>query len=88
MIKPKTTKAEARAKRSARGDHRFTIEPFTVTAANTIVETVKMKRLTLDLSEDLHRAIKLNAVQDGVTMAEKLRELLSEHYGIAKSSKG
>ena len=40
------------------------------------------KRLTLDLPEELHRAIKLNAVQEGVTMAHKLRGLLIEHYGL------
>jgi hypothetical protein len=39
-----------------------------------------MKRLTLDLPQELHRAIKLNAVQEGVTMAQKLRGLLMEHY--------
>jgi hypothetical protein len=38
-----------------------------------------MKRLTLDLPESLHRAIKKNAVEGGVTMAEKLRALLTEH---------
>ena len=41
---------------------------------------VRMKRLTLDLPEPLHRLIKRNAADDGVTMAEKLRALLSEHY--------
>jgi hypothetical protein len=39
-----------------------------------------MKRLTLDLHEPLHRAIKKNAAEDGVTMAQKLRALLSKHY--------
>jgi hypothetical protein len=46
-----------------------------------------MKRLTLDLPEELHRAIKLNAVQEGVTMAEKLRALLMEHYGLTEPKK-
>ena len=41
---------------------------------------VRMKRLTLDLHESLHRAIKRNAAEDGVTMAEKLRDLLAKHY--------
>jgi hypothetical protein len=41
---------------------------------------IRMKRLTLDLHEPLHRAIKKNAAEEGVTMAEKLRALLSEHY--------
>jgi hypothetical protein len=39
-----------------------------------------MKRLTLDLDEPLHRAIKKNAAEEGVTMAQKLRSLLSKHY--------
>ena len=41
----------------------------------------KMKRLTLDLPEGLHRAIKLRAVSEGVTIADMLRKLLEEHYG-------
>jgi len=40
----------------------------------------RIKRLTLDLHEPLHRAIKMNAAEDGVTMAQKLRTLLSKHY--------
>ena len=41
----------------------------------------KMKRLTLDIPERLHRAIKLRAVQEGKTIAQQLRTLLEEHYG-------
>ena len=40
-----------------------------------------MKRLTLDLPEGLHRAIKRHAVEEGVTMVEMLRTLLEEQYG-------
>jgi predicted DNA binding CopG/RHH family protein len=39
-----------------------------------------MKRLTLDLPEGLHRAIKHRAVEEGVTMVEMLRKLLEEQY--------
>jgi hypothetical protein len=46
------------------------------------------KRLTLDLPEELHRAIKLNAVREGVTMAHKLRGLLMEHYGLNEPQQG
>ena len=46
------------------------------------MRSVKLKRLTLDLSEDLHRAIKVSAAQEGVTMADKLRALLVRHYGL------
>jgi predicted DNA binding CopG/RHH family protein len=42
---------------------------------------VKMKRLTLDISEDLHKAIKTRAVVEGVPMANMLRSLLEENYG-------
>ena len=40
----------------------------------------KMKRLTLDIEESLHRAIKLKATELGVPMADMLRELLEKHY--------
>ena len=40
----------------------------------------KMKRLTLDINEELHRAIKLKSVQEGVPMADLLRALLEENY--------
>lgn len=45
------------------------------------IETVKMKRLTLDISEDLHRSIKLKAVTQGVSMVDLLRDLLEQTYG-------
>ena len=41
----------------------------------------KMKRLTLDIPESLHRRIKGKAVMEGVTMVEMLRELMEETYG-------
>ena len=40
----------------------------------------KMKRLTLDIPESLHRRIKGKAVLEGVTMVEMLRELLEKTY--------
>ena len=52
------------------------------TSAGVAAKPAKIKRLTLDLSEELHRAIKKNAADEGVTMAEKLRALLMEHYGL------
>jgi len=45
------------------------------------VKPEKIKRLTLDIPESLHKAIKLKATSEGVTMVELLRELLEEHYG-------
>ncbi len=40
----------------------------------------KMKRLTIDVSEELHRAIKMRAVEQGVPMADMLRSLLENNY--------
>lgn len=40
----------------------------------------KIKRLTLDIPEGLHRAIKRQAVEEGVTMADLLRTLLEQHF--------
>jgi predicted DNA binding CopG/RHH family protein len=39
-----------------------------------------MKRLTLDISEPLHRAIRMKAVEEGTAMAYLLRNLLKTHY--------
>lgn len=43
-------------------------------------QPVKIKRLTLDIPEGLHRAIKRKAVEEGVTMADLLRVLLEQHF--------
>ena len=43
-------------------------------------KTVKMKRLTIDVPVELHTQIKLKATEQGVTMAELLRSLLSERF--------
>jgi predicted DNA binding CopG/RHH family protein len=40
----------------------------------------KMKRLTLDVSKPLHKAIKAKAVDEGMPMADMLRSLLEQHY--------
>ena len=45
------------------------------------IEGVKMKRLTLDIPETLHRSIKLQAVTQSVSMVDLLRTLLEEKYG-------
>jgi len=47
----------------------------------TDIEKVKMKRLTLDIPELLHRSIKMQSVSLGVPMVDMLRQLLDEHYG-------
>ncbi|MBD6621057.1 hypothetical protein FNW02_36375 [Komarekiella sp. 'clone 1'] len=50
-------------------------------------QPVKMKRLTLDISEQLHKAIKAKAVEEGVAMVDLLRELLQEKYGNTEKQK-
>jgi predicted HicB family RNase H-like nuclease len=51
-------------------------------AAPTIEEPSqsKIKRLTLDISETLHKKIKVRAVIEGISMVEMLRELLETTY--------
>ena len=39
----------------------------------------RIKRLTIDIPEELHRAIKLKAVADDISMADFVRQLLVEH---------
>jgi predicted DNA binding CopG/RHH family protein len=38
----------------------------------------KTKRLTVDVSEPIHKALKMKAVTEGVTMAEIVRQLLMQ----------
>ena len=44
-------------------------------------EKTKLKRLTLDISEELHRSIKMKSVSLGIPMVDMLRTLLDENYG-------
>jgi predicted DNA binding CopG/RHH family protein len=44
-------------------------------------KTGKKKRLTLDISKPLHKAIKAKAVEEGIPMVDMLRSLLEKHYG-------
>ena len=44
------------------------------------VPEVKMKRLTLDVSEDLHRKIKSGCANRGTKMADEIRALLETHF--------
>ena len=41
----------------------------------------KMKRLTIDVSEDLHRRIKMGCASRGVNMADEIRGLLEREFG-------
>jgi predicted DNA binding CopG/RHH family protein len=52
------------------------------TKSTAVAAPTKMKRLTLDIPEPLHKAIKTRSVQEGVAMVDMLRELLDKHYGV------
>lgn len=41
---------------------------------------VKMKRFTLDVPEDLHRRIKSECANEGLMMADVLREILETRF--------
>ena len=49
--------------------------------ADKAAPSEKMKRLTLDIPERLHRAIKVRAAEEGETIAQLLRSLFEERYG-------
>ena len=52
-------------------EHKQNSEPTTLALTPT-------KRLTIDVPGNLHKALKLKAVGDGVTMAELVRQMLME----------
>lgn len=43
-------------------------------------DTEPKKRLTIDVSESLHRRIKATCARRGVNMADEIRELLETHF--------
>jgi predicted HicB family RNase H-like nuclease len=43
---------------------------------NAYGDTVNLKRLTVEVDEDLHRAIRIKAIREGKTMREIVIELL------------
>lgn len=47
----------------------------------------KVKRLTIDIPEAMHRAIKAQCAARGTKMSDELRELLVEKYGKAPQAK-
>ena len=44
-------------------------------------EPEAMKRLTIDIPESLHRAIKMQCASRGAKIADEVRELLLQKYG-------
>jgi DNA polymerase III delta subunit len=45
------------------------------------VEEESMKRLTIDITESLHRKIKSSCAMRGTKIADEVRELLLQKYG-------
>ncbi len=41
----------------------------------------KMKRLTVDIPESIHRTMKADCAMKGLKIADVIRELLSERFG-------
>lgn len=52
-----------------------------------VVQREKMKRLTLDIPETLHKAIKARSVEEGVAMVDMLRQDLIKKYGNTETQK-
>lgn len=48
--------------------------------AEAVSEPIKMKRLTIDVSDELHRRIKAGCALRGSKMADEVRELLEKHF--------
>lgn len=51
-----------------------------VESRSQAAEPVKMKRLTIDIPEGLHRSIKTACAQRGTKIADEVRELLRERF--------
>jgi predicted DNA binding CopG/RHH family protein len=45
-----------------------------------VAEEEKMKRLTIDLPESLHRRVKIGCAERGEKMADVIRELLEKEF--------
>ncbi|MCC7474354.1 MAG: hypothetical protein IT425_03070 [Pirellulales bacterium] len=63
---------------------RTTAKKPEATTSNTRREVSKdsvIKRLTIDIPSDLHRAIKVSCAKRGAKMADEIRSLLVEKYG-------
>lgn len=75
-----STSTEAQPEPAVISESAQTTNETTAPAAEEPQPPEKIKRLTLDIPESLHRRIKGKAVMEGTTMVEMLRELLIETY--------
>jgi predicted DNA binding CopG/RHH family protein len=67
--------------RSPQADRRESTPEIVDSSEQTPTPKEKIKRLTLDIPETLHRTIKGKAAMEGVAMVDMLRSLLEEKYG-------
>jgi len=49
--------------------------------SDRVTVSEKMKRLTIDIPESLHKAIKMQTAERGTKIADEVRELLIQKYG-------
>ena len=66
---PKALKIGPRPERKAPA----TVEEF-------VTGKTPMKRFTFDVSEELHRRVKIGAARDGVAVADVVREFLEKRF--------
>ena len=57
-----------------------TPQPSTKPASHNDIEAVNMKRLTLDIPENLHRRIKAQCAMKNTKMVDEIRLLLEEKF--------
>lgn len=48
--------------------------------SSTPSDDIPMKRLTIDVSEDLHKRIKTQCAANGLKMADEIRAILEERF--------
>lgn len=80
--KPNTAKQITQLDNFVTGSPPEAIDPEAIASEpSPDLEKAKIKRLTLDISEDLHKSIKMRSVALGVPMVDMLRKLLESNYG-------
>lgn len=75
------------AKPPAPGPSRAGAEDW-VKSGQAAPEAPAMKRLTIDVSETLHRQMKSQCAARGVKMADEVRALLARHFGDGAAPEG
>ena len=60
-------------------------KPLATSKAETVEATVPMKRLTIDIPNDLHVRIKMQCAARSRKMADEIREILEERFGASST---